>query len=55
MLNILEWLKDTVEGVLVLLKSNDMALELPACMYRNPCCEGNVRKGKKNKILEIEN
>jgi hypothetical protein len=29
-LNSLEWLKDTVEGVLVLLKSNDMTPKLPA-------------------------
>jgi hypothetical protein len=29
-LNSLEWLKDTVEGVLVLLKSNDMAPKLSA-------------------------
>jgi hypothetical protein len=54
-LNTLEWLKDTVEGVLVLLKNSDMAPELPACMYRSPCCRRNVKKGRKNKILEIEN
>jgi hypothetical protein len=48
-LNTLEWLKDTVEGVLVLLKNNDMVLELPACMYRSPCCGGNIKKGKKIK------
>jgi hypothetical protein len=52
-LNTLEWLKDTVEGVLVLLKSNDMAPKLPA--YMDPCCGGNVSKGKKNKNLEIKN
>jgi len=50
MLNTLEWLKDTVEGVIVLLKSNDMAPKLLACMDRSPRCGGNVSKGKKNKI-----
>ena len=30
MLNSLEWLKDTVEGVFVFLKGNDMAPKLPA-------------------------
>jgi hypothetical protein len=54
-LNTLEWLKDTVEGVLVLLKSNDMAPKLPAWMDRSPCCGGNVSKEKKRKNLEIEN
>jgi hypothetical protein len=53
-LNTLEWLKDMVEGVFVLFKSNDMAPKLPACMDRSPCCGGNVSKGKK-KNLEIEN
>jgi hypothetical protein len=50
-LNILEWLKDTVEGVLVLLKSNDMAPKLSACMDRSPCCGGNLSKGEKIKKL----
>jgi hypothetical protein len=54
-LNTLEWLKNTVEDVIVLLKSNDMTPKLPACMDRSPCCGGHVSKGKKNKNLEIEN
>jgi hypothetical protein len=54
-LNTLEWLNDTVGDVLVLLKSNNMVSELPACIYRRPCCGGNVKKERKNKNLEIEN
>jgi hypothetical protein len=54
-LNTLEWLKDTVEDVIVLLKSNDMAPKLPACIDRSPCCGENVRKGKKIKNVESEN
>jgi hypothetical protein len=54
-LNSLEWLEDTVEDVFVLLKSNDMASKLPACMDRSPCCGGKIlAKWKKIKTLKLK-
>ena len=46
-LNTLEWLKDMVEGVFVLLKSNDMAPKQLAYMDRSLVAEEMLAKVKK--------